>query len=225
MKRILFALLCILGVSMGQAVTTSWTWDSERDGATITGTRGDSSNPLTGTYENFSLVASFTLSSDVLASGGTLFEMSGAGLQDETQRPALYETQRLALYVKDGALWLKFVGKNGVDLSEKNNMKVSEGLKAGEAYTFAFTRGTNGSNQMKFSLDGASAQSFYPTFSYNWAGEMTSLTLDGNSMTDFTIYKGKMTDEELSQYSVPEPTALALLALGVAGLALRRRVA
>lgn len=202
---------------MGQAVTTSWTWDSERDGSTITGTRGDPSNPLTGTYTNFSLVASFTLSSDVLASGGTLFEMSGAGLPDKTQR--------LALYVRDGALWFKFVGQNGEDSLSGNNMKVSEGLKAGEAYTFAFTRGTNGSNQMKFSLDGASAQSFYTGISYNWAGEMTSLTLDENSMTDFIIYEGKMTDEELSQYSVPEPTALALLALGVAGLALRRRVA
>lgn len=217
MRRMLFALLCILGASFVQAVTASWTWDSERDGYTISGTRGDSSNPLTGTHTNFSLVASFTLSADVIASGGTLFEMSGAGLPDKTQC--------LALYVKDGALWLRFVGQNGEDDPSRNNTKVSEGLKAGEAYTFAFTRGTNGSNQMKFSLDGASAQSFYPTFNYNWADEMTSLTLDGNSMTDFTIYKGKMTDEELSQYSVPEPTALALLALGVAGLALRRRVA
>lgn len=217
MKRILLALLCILGVSMGQAVTTSWTWDSERDGSTITGTRGDSSNPLTGTYTNFSLVASFTLSSDVLASGGTLFEMSGAGLTGKTQR--------LALYVKDGALWLKFVGQNGEDSLSGNNTKISEGLKAGEAYTFAFTRGTNGSNQMMFSLNGASAQSFHSGINYNWAGEMTSLTLDGNSMTDFIIYEGKMTDEELSQYSVPEPTALALLALGVVGLTLRRRVA
>lgn len=217
MKRMLFALLCILGVSMGQAVTTSWTWDSERDGSTITGTRGDSSNPLTGTYTNFSLVASFTLSADVLASGGTLFEMSGAGLQDKTQR--------LALYVKDGDLWLKFVGQNGGDDPSGNNMEIHVGLTAGEAYTFAFARGTNGSNQMMFSLNGASAQSFHSGINYNWAGEMTSLTLDGNSMTDFIIYEGKMTDEELSQYSVPEPTALALLALGVVGLTLRRRVA
>lgn len=218
MRRMLFALLCILGASFVQAVTASWTWDSERDGYTISGTRGDSSNPLTGTYTNFSLVASFTLSADVIASGGTLFEMSGMGLAED-------KTQRLALYVEGGALWLKFVGQNGVDDPSLNSMKISEGLKAGEAYTFAFTRGTNGSNQMMFSLNGASAQSFYTGINYNWAGEMTSLTLDENSMTDFIIYEGKMTDEELSQYSVPEPTALALLALGMAGLALRRRVA
>lgn len=218
MRRMLFALLCILGASFVQAVTASWTWDSERDGYTISGTRGDSSNPLTGTYTNFSLVASFTLSADVIASGGTLFEMSGMGLAED-------KTQRLALYVRDGALWLKFVGQNGGDDPSGNNMEIHVGLTAGEAYTFAFARGSNGQNQMMFSLNGASAQSFYTGISYNWAGEMTSLTLDENSMTDFIIYEGKMTDEELSQYSVPEPTALALLALGMAGLALRRRVA
>lgn len=214
MKRMLFALLCILGASFVQAVTTSWTWDSERDGSTITGTRGDSSNPLTGTYTNFSLVASFTLSADVIASNVTLFNLSGQGADANKE-------QHIKLYVEGGDLKVEFFGQAGTGFSDV----VTSDVQAGK-YVFAFSRGEDRQQgQMRFSLNGGDVAFLHKENTFASAGEMESLVLNGGSMTGFTLYGGTMTDEELSQYSVPEPTALALLALGVAGLALRRRVA
>ena len=129
----------------------------------------------------------------------------------------------------DGALDL--IVRNGAT-GQNATLALKDGLTAGENHkvAIAFSRGANiGDGDTTCTatvyLDGVDIGSVVAAGAFN--GPINAVYSGMNGIvTDLDVFSGLLTKEEGIAYStVPEPTALALLALGVAGVALRRRVA
>ncbi len=110
-------------------------------------------------------------------------------------------------------------------------------LSVGTKYLLTITIARNANNQTTITGYANGVQLFSVLETYNVSNVVVSTFRNDDYWTinETAAYEGILTQEEITRMAnqmtavlptnVPEPTALALLALGVAGVALRRRVA
>ena len=215
MKKLAIAALmaCVFGIGTASAVTMNWT-----DAAgTLTTTNPGYEDTLTvSPSTTFSMLVTLNVNS---YTGGDRWNVLAANNADGTDGFRLrIENQWMLLKYKDG--------NTERDASNGTNGNLSSTLTS-----------TNGTLRVAFSVteDGIRVaindnDTIYANTAAITFDELTNWTIGthvpGVDLVQVDVYEGvAWTDEQLHAAAIPEPTALALLALGVAGVALRRRVA
>lgn len=228
----LIAALCVAGFA--QAANVSW---GSILGNTTTATGGQINLAGTGftcgkgETMTYAVIVS-NVSSLATNADKTLFAISSGLGDNHNQDPKVFIKQRGD---GDGTSTFKYqVNSDAVaDFDGETKPGMTNNQVAALAMTIA--RSENGAGSVTFYLDGvqigtATFGASDSALSYIIYGQ----NFDGNSQYSGTweIYAaegavdaGDITVDNIRANVIPEPTALALLALGVAGVALRRRVA
>lgn len=210
MRLIAAALLCLAGSA--QAVTIDWQGQTMGDGAT---TKFSAFGDVPKTGATYSAAFVFTLDAK----------------PTEGPRLTLTSSANSGAYLGVGAAGTNWQGR----LYKKNagtfysRGELQKGLNV-VGIVFTVENVENG--KLTFNSFDINGQTFKPadiggeTYWTGWSGPQITLdTLAFTTVTNGTLYlaAGAATGEDFAL--LPEPTALAVLALGVAGAALRRRVA
>ena len=205
MKRtLLTAAFAAFALSAAQAVTVDWSW-SNYEGKTLTQgdrwtVKDDAARTFTFTVADIAGVDSITITKLVAGinnqSGGPT-NITGLTITDSEGNQV---ADVGAFTTGEGAIYTAAAGNNTTPTRQTADVNIT--LKTGETYTVAFD---NGSAFSLFQTSDTVADA--TQLSGAW---YAAFGLEGTY---------EMTDP------MPEPTVLALLALGVAGVALRRRVA
>ena len=234
MKKVgfLMAALCVAGLA--QAVSVGWNTVLEST-TTSTGGQIDLANTkftcAAGETKTYALIIS-NVSQLSTTGDKTLFAISSGKGTNHNEDPKVFIKQR-----GDGDGTSTFKYQVNITAAADFDGSSKPGMTNNQSAALAMTiaRGDNGAGTITFYLDGT--QIGTATFGAN-SDALTYIVygkdFDGGSAysgtweiyaADGTVNATDITVENIRANVVPEPTALALLALGVAGVALRRRVA
>ncbi len=217
MKKAILFMLATLCISAVQAVTATWTGN--------TGVTGLFSY---GASSKHSLVATFSATGT-----GVLF------LAGQEQNYTRYDNKKNSIRIeRDAEGTITLIVKGGTGTNLETSLILAENVAINEEHkvAYAFNRLANGTtSNLDVYFDGEKIT----TLSINteginkWNGPVNGIMQTENATFDFAVYDNVLLSEAegvalttpKANTDVPEPTALALLALGVAGLALKRKVA
>ena len=213
-KTVLTAAFAALALSAAQAVNISWQQDTVTGNQTI-GSFGDGSV--------FALTATLTVPGQE-GDGKDLFRF-GAGTGDSTN----YIKVAKNLDGNQSGI-LKFWAKGAS--GDQDSRETTATVGPNNAYSISMVVDQrNSTSKVTLYVGGKMVGEL--TLTQDLGSPITTLVHNNGTLTNASIYTAGAGEDiyDLAQRSsvdghvVPEPTALALLALGVAGVALRRRAA
>ena len=220
MKKTFLFVLSVLCLSAVQAVTLAWSGEDLTNTSNITADIPYHDGSFVyGANSQFSVLASFTTSAS-----GVLFAFGqGQNLKDgnynNSIRVEVNANKRLNLIYQGG-------NTNGA----AKTIEVGTEIETGEEHKIAYAlerAANNVASTLDIYFDGNKIASV-SVLASTWSGPVNAYKVSDGVTVDLSVYDGVLTEEEGIAWTtpgVPEPTALALLALGVAGLSLRRRAA